>query len=78
MSEITNASVNTQRNISISQGYFKGAVQKTNIKSRLEFRNIAMEKSNLSTQDLGEFASRISIQANGSKSYQDRFFDSYI
>lgn len=77
MAEFNNASVNVQRNVNLLQNHFRTAVRKTNVKSRVEFRNNNLEQTNLSPQDLSAFASRISVQANTNKSPQDRFIEIY-
>ena len=78
MPEFTDANVNIVRNLSFNQNYFRNAVRKTNVKSRVIFNQISRERSDLTPEDLGKFARRITIQDNQGKSPQDRFYDTFV
>ena len=78
MPEFTDANVNIVRNLSFNQNYFRNAVRKTNVKSRVIFNQISRERSDLTPEDLGKFARMITIQDNQGKSPQDRFYDTFV
>ena len=70
--------INISRNLSTSKNFQNTAVRRTNVRSRTEFTQLVQQNNNVTPQDIGNMARRISIRDNQFKSPQDRFFDVFI
>ena len=55
--------------------YFQNAIRKTNVRSRQQVTQMRSEELRLTPQNVGDFARRISISSQFSKSPQKRFID---
>ena len=55
--------------------YFQNAFRKTNVRSRQQVVQMRSEELRLTPQNVGDFARRISISSQFSKSPQKRFID---
>ena len=69
------AHINVQRNLSFNLNTQIKAVQRTNVHSRSSFQQLVNNKNDVTPQDLGNIARRMSVRDNQNKTPQDRFFD---
>jgi len=61
--------------INFTFDYFHNAVRRTNVRSKQQAAQMRTEELRLTPQNVGDFASRISISSQFSKTPQERFID---